>query len=62
MTNVRHTNEENATRKVVISAQPETVSTAQTTLMMKRRRNIIMTFSEHLTVASRLKLSIMPRI
>ena len=31
-TSVRHTNEVNAARKVVISAQPETVSTAQTKL------------------------------
>ena len=31
-TSVRHTNEVNAARKVVIGAQPETVSTAQTTL------------------------------
>ena len=31
-TSVRHTNEVNAARKVVISTQPETVSTAQTTL------------------------------
>ena len=31
-TSVRHTSEVNAARKVVISVQPETVSTAQTTL------------------------------
>ena len=31
-TSVRHTNEVNAARKIVISPQPETVSTAQTTL------------------------------
>ena len=62
-TSVRHTNEANAARKVVISVQPETVSTAQTTLSNtydETQENTTMTLSEHLTVASRLMLSIMP--
>ena len=47
-------NEVNATCKIVISAQPETVSTAQTTL-----RNMYNETQEKLTVVSRLMLSMM---
>ena len=60
---VRHTNEVNAARKVVISAQPETVSTAQITLRNaydETQENTTTTLSEQLTVASKLMLSIMP--